>query len=175
MRRLILFKADRGEINKYRGATETKIGQSFYCVANAGSVPSLINTIAEHHDSSGKPAPREGYRLTETVPDDRESFRDSGWEVIRVVVYTPEIHQNYGAEFDSICICYCAYKPLAPEDAWTKKARRLAPSLASFGGDEKAYQEWLNTQPEDARSESKLVTEWLKTQEKHPTKSSEKK
>ncbi len=146
MRRLILFKADKGEIKKYRQQTETKIGESFYRVANAGSVPSLTTTIAEHYDASGKPIPEIGYRLTETDPEDRNSFRDNGWEVVRVEDYTPEIPPPYGAEFDSICLCYCAYKPLAPEDAWTKKAHRIAPSLDSFGGDEQAYQKWLATQ-----------------------------
>lgn len=169
MRKLILFKADKGEVIKYRKETETEIGESFYRVANAGSVPSLIDTIAEHHDSSGKPAPVVGYRLTETVPDNREFFRDSGWEVIRVEEYTPELPPPYGAGFDTICICYCAYKPLAPEDAWTKKAHRLAPSLASFGGDEAAYQKWLATQPEETQAASRSVTEWLQTKEKQPT------
>lgn len=160
MRRLILFKADKGEISKYRQYTETEIGQSFYRVANAGTVPSLITTIAEHYDCSGKPAPRIGYRLTESVPEDRDSFRDNGWEVVRVVEYAPEIPDT---EFDSICLCYCAYKPLAPQELWIKKARRLAPSIASFGGDAKAYQDWLSTQT----PESKAVTSWLKTQEKN--------
>jgi hypothetical protein len=147
MRRLIWFRADRGEIQKYREITQTQSGESFYRVANAGSVPSLMKTIAEHYDCSNKPIPAPGYRLTETVPEDRDSFRDSGWEVVRVEEYTPEIPDPYGADFDTICICYCAYKPLAPEDAWTKKAHRLVPSLASFGGDETAYSEWLETQP----------------------------
>ncbi|OLP17448.1 hypothetical protein BST81_16800 [Leptolyngbya sp. 'hensonii'] len=169
MRRLILFKAEKGEIENYRRETETQIGQSFYRIANAGSVPSLINTIAEHHDSSSKPAPTAGYRLKETVPEDHECFRDSGWEVIRVEEYTPEIPPPYGAGFDAICICYCAYKPLAPKDAWVKKAHRLVPSIASFGGDEKAYQAWLASQPEEVQTESRSVTEWLKTQEKQPT------
>jgi len=168
MRKLVLFKADKGEIKKYREMTNTKVGESFYRVANADSVPSLINTIAEHHDSSTKPVPTVGHRLTETVPENRDCFRDNGWEVIRVEEYTPEIPVPYGAEFDTICICYCAYKPLAPEDTWMKKAHRLAPSLISFGGDEKAYQEWLITQSEQVQSESKSVTEWLKTQEKQP-------
>jgi hypothetical protein len=168
MRRLILFKADKGEIEKYRQHTEIKVGQSFYRIANAGSVPSLTTTIAEHYDSSGKPAPEIGYRLTETVPEDRDSFRDNGWEVVRVEEYTPEIPPPYGAGFDSICLCYCAYKPLAPQDVWTKKAHRLAPSLASFGGNEKAYQDWLATQSPEMQAESQAATEWLKTQEKQP-------
>jgi hypothetical protein len=169
MRKLILFKAEKGEIEAYRKETETKIGESFYRVANAGSVPSLINTIAEHRDSSGKPIPQPGYRLTETVPEDRNSFRDSGWEVVRVQEYTPEIPAPYGAEFESICIYYCVYKPLATEDVWIKKAHRLAPSLDSFGGDISAYEAWLATQTEEVQAESKSVTEWLKTQEKQPT------
>jgi len=163
MRRLILFKAEKGELEVYRQATHTQIGQSFYRVANAGSVPSLGTTIAEHYDCSGKPAPQVGYRLTETVPDDREYFRDSGWEVVRVHEYTPEIPAPHSADFHSICICYCVYRPLSPEAVWTKKAHRLAPSLASFGGDEVAYEQWLATQPEAAQAESRAVTAWMKT------------
>ncbi len=169
MNRMILFKADKGEIKKYREATKTAIGESFYRIANFGSVPNLINTIAEYHYSSTKPAPQPGYRLTETVPEDRDSFRDSGWEVVEVEEYTPEIPTPYGAEFDSICICYCVYKPLSPEDYWTKKAHRLAPSLASFGGDEEAYKAWLESQSESTQKESLATTQWLKTQEKQPT------
>jgi hypothetical protein len=97
MRKLILFKADKGEIEKYRQKTETQIGKSFYRIANVDSVPSLINTIAEHYDSSGKPAPAIGHRLMETVPQHRDSFRDSRWEVVRVEEYTPEIPPPYGA------------------------------------------------------------------------------
>ncbi|MEG4167156.1 MULTISPECIES: hypothetical protein [unclassified Microcoleus] len=58
--------------------------------------------------------------------------------------------------------------PLTPEDVWLNKAHRLAPSLASFGGDEKAYQDGLATQSEEAQAESKSATECLKTQEKQP-------
>ncbi|MBF2029226.1 MAG: hypothetical protein IGS48_21110 [Oscillatoriales cyanobacterium C42_A2020_001] len=166
MRKLILFKADKGEIQKYRSETATTVGESFYRVANAGSVPSLIDTIAEHYCSSNKPVPEPGYRLTETVPDDQESFRDSGWEVVRVDEYTPDIPYPQGAEFGSIYICYCAYKPLAPEDTWTKKAHRIAPSLDSFGGDKAAYEKWLESQPVAMQEESKAVTNWMETQVK---------
>ncbi len=121
MRKLLLFKADWSEVNKYRRETGTNHGASFYSIANAGTIPFLTNTIAEYYDCSGKPIPTPGYRLTETVPEDPDSFRDSGWEVIEVEEYTPEIPAPYGAKFDSICICYCIYKPLPPEDEWTKK------------------------------------------------------
>jgi hypothetical protein len=82
--------------------------------------------------------------------------------------YAPDIPPPYGAEFDAISLCYCAYKPLAPEATWTKKSHRLAPSLDSFGGDEKAYRDWLNTQSSEMQTKSKTVTKWLKTQEKQP-------
>lgn len=124
MRKLIIFKADKGEIQKYRQLTETKIGESFYRVANIG-VPSLVTTIAEHYDCTNNPLPETGYRLTETVPEDRESFRDSGWEVVRVEEYEPK----QPVEFDVVCVCYCTFESLSPEDAWTKKSRRIGPTL----------------------------------------------
>jgi hypothetical protein len=148
MRKLILFKADQGELKKYRQETETSIGSSFYRVANTGSVKALSDTIAEHHDSSNQALPSPGDRLTETVPDDRDSFRDNGWEVVRVEEYTPDIPPPYGAGFDTICICYCVYKPLPIEDQWTKKSRRSEVSIDSFGGDVTAYEAWLMTQRE---------------------------
>ncbi len=148
MHKLILFKADKGEIESYRRQTATKIGESFYRVGNVQSVPSLTRTIAEHYDATGKPAPEPGYRLTETVPEDRDSFRDNGWEVVRVESYVSDL--PVGQEFSEIVICYCAYKPLAVEDSWTKKADRLAPSLDSFAGDEEAYQQWLASQKKTA-------------------------
>lgn len=143
MRKLILFNAERGEIQKYRESTQTKIGESFYRVANAGSVSSLTKRIAEYYDCSGRPVPPIGYRLTETVPEDRDSFRDNGWEVIRVCEYPATDPES---EFDSICICYCAYKPLNPEDEWTKKAHRLPVSIDSFGGDKAAFDRWQESQ-----------------------------
>jgi hypothetical protein len=150
MRKLILFKADQGQLKKYRQQTETPIGSSFYRVANAGSVKALSDTIAEHHDSSTQSLPQLGDRLTETVPDDRDSFRDNGWEVVRVEEYTPDIPPPYGAGFDTICICYCAYKPLPIEEQWTKKAKRSEVSIDSFGGDAAAYEAWLMAQREVA-------------------------
>ncbi|MCU0542521.1 MAG: hypothetical protein MUE44_10055 [Oscillatoriaceae cyanobacterium Prado104] len=158
MRKLILFKADKGEIAKYRQETDTKIGESFYRVANAGSVPSLIDTIAEYYCSSNKPAPGPGYRLTETMPENREYFRDSGWEVVRVDEFISDIPSTCGGGFDSIYICYCAYKPLTLDENWTKKAHRLPTSLDSFEGDEKAYEACLTTQSGTVKIESKTAT-----------------
>jgi hypothetical protein len=146
MRRLITFKAEAGEIRKYQQVVGADRGSCFYRIANVGSVPSLIKTIAEHHCSSGKPSPELGDRLTETIPENRDSFRDSGWEVIRVERYTSEIAPPHGNEFDEICICYCAYKPLSNGDQWTKQSHRLPVSIDSFGGDGDAYDEWMKSQ-----------------------------
>jgi hypothetical protein len=168
MHRLITFKADAGEILKYRQTVGADRGSCFYRIANVGSVPSLIKTIAEHYCSSGKPAPELGDRLTETycssgkpapelgdrltetIPENRDSFRDSGWEVIRVERYSSEINPPHGNEFDEIYICYCAYKPLSSQDQWTKQSHRLPVSVDSFGGDREAYDEWLQSQKQPA-------------------------
>ena len=150
MRRLITFKAEAGEIRRYQQAVGTDRGSCFYRIANAGSVPSLIKTIAEHHCSSGKPSPEAGNRLTETIPENKDSFRDSGWEVIRVERYIAETDSSNSNEFDEICICYCSYKPLLNEEQWTKQSHRLPASVDSFGGDREAYEEWLRSQKEPA-------------------------
>lgn len=158
MRKYIIFRAQKGELEKYRSLTETKVGESFYRVANVGSVKSLISTLAEYYDSSDKPSPAAGYRLTESVivpsaiaptfPTASTHFRDSGWEVVKVHEYTPEIPAPYGAEFDSICICYCAYKPI--ENAPLKQYQRSPVTLDSFGGDRAAYDCWLESQKQPA-------------------------
>ncbi|OUC12762.1 MAG: hypothetical protein B0A82_20490 [Alkalinema sp. CACIAM 70d] len=146
MRKLIIFKADRGEIQKYRQQTGTRLGESFYRVANANSVPSLVTTIAEHYDCSNKPLPEVGYRLTEIIPENRDCFRDSGWEVARVSEYLTEQPLPEEGGFDAVCICYCVYKPLDPDIEWSKEAYRMAPTLDSFGGNQAAYDQWLETQ-----------------------------
>lgn len=158
MRKYIIFRADKGELEKYRSLTATKVGESFYRVANAGSVKSLIWTIAEHYDSSGKPSPVPGERLTESVivssdldpifPSASTHFRDSGWEVVKVHEYTPEIPAPYGAEFDSICICYCAYKPI--DNPPMKQYKRAPVTVDSFGGDRAAFDRWLESQKQTA-------------------------
>jgi hypothetical protein len=160
--KLIIFRAERGEITKYHQATETKTGAGFYRIANPGSVPSLIDTVAEYRWNGSKPMPDVGYRLTETVPDDRDSFTDSGWEVTRTEDYTSDL----GSEFELIRICYCAYRPLPMDKRWTKKAQRYAPSLASFGGRKDEYEAWLATQSPEVQQESRKVTALLQPEDK---------
>lgn len=119
MPKIILFKADRGESKKYREISQTQLGESFYSVANADSVPVLTKTIAEHYDASEKSIPEPGYQLTETVPENPDLFRDNGWEVVRVESYFA--NSPNGQKLKEIAICYCAYKPLPLEASWTKK------------------------------------------------------
>jgi hypothetical protein len=118
MRRYIIFKAEAGEVKKYLQATEVKRGECFYRIGNAGSAKNLTAILAEFYDSSNRGVPEPGYRLTESVvvaeaadpnrPNRSTHFRDNGWEVTRSVEYKTE--EN--SEFNSVCICYCAYRPL---------------------------------------------------------------
>jgi hypothetical protein len=118
MRRYIIFKAEQGEVKKYLQAAKVKRGECFYRICNAGNVKNLTAILAEFYDSSNKGIPEPGYRLTESVviaeeadinrPNRSTHFRDNGWEVTRSVEYKAE----EDSEFDSVCICYCAYRPL---------------------------------------------------------------
>lgn len=146
MRRYIIFQASWAEIKKQCRALELEEKDNNYRIVN-GITKSYTKILAEHYDSSGKLIPKPGDRLTESVPEDGKTpthFRDSGWEVMKVNEYSPEISAPYGAEFDAICLCYCEYKPL--DEPWIKAYHRLPASLDSFSGDEAAYTSWLKTQ-----------------------------
>lgn len=118
MRKYIIFKAEKGEVKKYLQAAKAKRGECFYRICNAGSIKNLTSILAEFYDSSDRDIPEPGYRLTESVvvpeaadpnhPNRSTHFRDNGWEVTRTVEYKTE----EDSEFDSVCICYCAYRPL---------------------------------------------------------------
>ena len=104
-RKYIIFRADWKEEN---GAT------------NVG-LPTWGMTwiLGEHFDSSDKPVPTKGYRLTEYIQV--EQFRDPNrpsasthsrvgdWEVERVEEYETT---NTGSDFDTIVVCYCRYSPV---------------------------------------------------------------
>lgn len=121
MRKLIIFRPDRGELRRYRQVTETQSWDSFYRLSNAGGIPSASWTIAEHYDSSDSALPEIGYRLTETDPDNTEQFRDSGWQVSsRQVFETPD-----DGQFSQICLCYCTYTPLSEQEQWSKLSHRI--------------------------------------------------
>jgi hypothetical protein len=72
-------------------------------------------------------------------------YRQSDWEVTRVEAYTPEIPVGMG--FDMIVICYCQYSPV---NAPLKPMPERQVSIDSFGGDETAYGQWLESQKRPA-------------------------
>lgn len=105
LRKYIIFRADWKE---EKGAT------------NVG-LPTWGMTwiLGEHFDSSGKPAPIKGYRLTEYLQV--EQFKDPSrpiasthsrvgdWEVNRVEEYKTT---DADSDFEEIVICYCQYSPI---------------------------------------------------------------
>lgn len=107
MRKYIIFRADWSE---EEGALDRLL-------AHTGA---LTDVLAEHFDSTGKPAPEPGYRLREyhhiekfknpQFPGASTHSRVGDWEVTRVEEYMTE---TPGAEFGSVVICYCKYVPVS--------------------------------------------------------------
>ncbi|HLP87704.1 MAG TPA: hypothetical protein VK184_03730 [Nostocaceae cyanobacterium] len=134
MRKWIVFRAEKGQ----PGWRERKYAHT----------ESLTKTIAEHYDCSDKPLPEPGYRPPEFLqveesidanhPAAKTHYRLSDWEVTRVETYTPDIPEGMG--FDLIVICYCKFSPI---DAETKPLPERQISVASFAGNQEAYQNWL--------------------------------
>jgi hypothetical protein len=114
---------------------------------------SATNLLAEYYDCSDKPAPSEGYRLTEYKQDDEAAtfdhrggtthYRPGPWQVDRVEEYVG----NTGMEEHSeIVICHCRYAPLPDhENPWVEMSPAVV-SVESFGGDVEAYEAWKATQ-----------------------------
>lgn len=133
MRKWIIFRADK----RQPGGLERKY-------AHTGS---LTKNLFEHFDSSDGPLPEPGYRPPEFIrvedavdprfPLAKTHSRRSDWEVVRVEVYTPEIPI---ADFGMIVVCTCQYSPI---DAPLKPMPERQVSIHSFGGDENAYQGYL--------------------------------
>ncbi len=134
MRKHIIFRAEP----KAEGWKDRKY-------AHTGS---LTRTIAEHFDCSDKPLVQVGYRLPEFIrveqfaklAQEKTHHRKSDWEVVRVETYTPDIPMG---EFDMIVICTCRYNPI---NAPLKPMPDRQVSIASFGGDQEAYDKWLESQ-----------------------------
>jgi hypothetical protein len=141
MRRWIVFRAE-----KHQPGWENRQ------YAHTGS---LTRTLFEHYDCSDKALPEPGYRPPEFIavdqftdpsyPQATTHYRESDWEVVRVEDYTPDI--PLGTDFDMIVICYCKYSPInAPLNPMPERQV----SLDSFGGDQEAYKQWLETQKQPA-------------------------
>ncbi len=114
----------------------------------------ITRILAEHWDSSSKPAPEPGYRPKEFIhvnalhdPSQHAHsthYRKSDWEVVRVETYSSDLPMG---KYDMIVICYCRYNPI---NAPLHPMPQRQVSVDSFGGDEAAYQQWLESQKSPA-------------------------
>lgn len=141
MRKYIIFQAEKSDKTNWRNR-------------KLQHTQALTWILAEHWDSSDKPIPEPGYRPTEFIRVDQlhdpkehghsTHYRQGDWEVTRVETYTPDLPLG---DYDMVVICYCKYNPI---NAPLKPMPERQVSLASFGGDETAYQQWLESQKETA-------------------------
>ncbi|OUC14238.1 MAG: hypothetical protein B0A82_13210 [Alkalinema sp. CACIAM 70d] len=141
MRKYIIFQAEKSDKTNWRNR-------------KLQHTQALTWILAEHWDSSDKPIPEPGYRPTEFIRVDQlhdpkehghsTHYRKGDWEVTRVETYTPDLPLG---DYDMVVICYCKYNPI---NAPLKPMPERQVSLASFGGDETAYQQWLESQKETA-------------------------
>lgn len=142
-RKLILFQPNSGEDEKYCEQNGFETWDVLYRVNHPESPKSSTRFLEEHSDSSGKPLPEPGYRLTRSIKDSEDLFTDSGWEVVKVVTYETDDPE---ADYQIMAIAYCDYLPLSDDEQWTNQAHRYPVSIDSFGGDELKYQEYMQTQ-----------------------------
>ena len=115
---------------------------------------SLTDILAEHYDCSNKPIPEPGYRPLEFIRVDKlydplqhgysTHYHLSDWEVTRVESYTPDLSHNH---YNTVVICYCQYNPI---NAPLKPMPERQISIDSYGGDKKAYEDWLESQKHPA-------------------------
>ncbi|MEO1353415.1 MAG: hypothetical protein AAFW84_32410 [Cyanobacteria bacterium J06635_15] len=140
MCKLVLFRAEDGS---KRWSTLTRPDGSQI----------QVQTLEQHLDCSGKPAPEPGYRLSETKRDmdaathyhmdsSYTHYRPGPWRVSRVESYVPDL--PVGTEFAEIVVCTCEYTPL-PEDTPWREYNVPVVTLDSFGGDEAAFEAFLTT------------------------------
>jgi hypothetical protein len=107
--------------------------------------------LAENFHGDDTP-PKIGDRITEYVkveecidpdfPGASTHYKTGDWEVCRIEEYVPDIPISGLNTFTSIFICHCRYSPL---DAPLKPMPSRIISLDSFGGDEKAYQKYMES------------------------------
>lgn len=139
MQKYIIFQAESGEDEGWR---QRKLQHS----------QALTFIIAENWDSSEEPIPEPGYRPIEFVRVESEHdpnehahnthYRVSDWEVVRVQTYTPDIPTPM-SDYDVIVMCYCRYNPI---DDPLKPMPQRQVSIDSFGGDEVAYKQYLESE-----------------------------
>lgn len=122
----IIYRANWGEAKGWRTFSGTR---------------SLTGILEERFYSSGK-IPEVGDRTLDTKKDANgiTYAKDGDWIIDRVESYLPDV--PVGQEFTEVVICYCKYDPIDAE--WIPQGKSII-SLDSFGGDEKAFQNWLDT------------------------------
>jgi hypothetical protein len=138
MRKWIIFRAEK----RQPGWEDRKY-------AHTGS---LTKVLCEHFDCSDQAIPEPGYRPKEFVPVEQFAdanypeasthYRVGDWEVSRVETYTPDVPMG---EFDMVVVCYCKYVPV---NAPLKPMPERQVTADSFGGDNAAYEQWLERQKE---------------------------
>jgi hypothetical protein len=138
MRKWIIFRAEK----RQPGWEDRKY-------AHTGS---LTKVLCEHFDCSDQAIPEPGYRPKEFVPVEQFAdanypeasthYRVGDWEVSRVETYTPDVPMG---EFDMVVVCYCKYVPV---NAPLKPMPERQVTADSFGGDNTAYEQWLERQKE---------------------------
>ncbi|HIK33365.1 MAG TPA: hypothetical protein IGS17_15885 [Oscillatoriales cyanobacterium M59_W2019_021] len=120
---------------------------------------SLTGILQEHFDSSGRPIPEVGERLTEGKKDEDGTHysRWGDWVVDRVESYLPDL--PVGQEFTEVVICWCKYSPVEP--VWVPQGKSIV-SVESFGGDVEAFEEWKATATDKDRYRVVEIPEGVK-------------
>jgi hypothetical protein len=113
---------------------------------------SLTKILAEHFSYGDRDLPEVGYRPPEFIRVEQfedpsfkgasTHYRKGDWEVSRVETYTPDVPMG---DYDMIVVCTCQYNPI---NAPLKPMPERIVSLDSFGGDQEAYDRWLESQKE---------------------------
>jgi hypothetical protein len=111
----------------------------------------LTAILAEWFDSSERELPQPGYRLRDYARLDGQGqpHYDAGsthsrlgdWVVSQVEEFPANLPT--GQKFEEIIVCYCRYVPIEPQ--W-QPVPKATVSLDSFGGDEEAYRNWLESE-----------------------------
>ncbi|EKU99700.1 hypothetical protein Lepto7375DRAFT_1768 [Leptolyngbya sp. PCC 7375] len=116
-RKLILFYADSGDDSKD------------YATLVRGDDRQELRLLAQYYDSSNKPIPNEGYRLSEYKRGEiggvlrPTHHRPGPWMVEIVENYVPDL--PIGTEFGEVVICTCGYSPLPEaENPWIEMIQR---------------------------------------------------
>ncbi len=141
MRKYVIFQAEKGEKTDWRNR-------------KLQHTQALTWILQENWDSSEKPIPKPGDRPKEFVRVEEAydpathahstHYKTGDWEVSRVETYTPDIPMG---QYDMVVICYCKYNPI---NAPLKPMPERQVSVASFGGNKEAYEQWLESQKQPA-------------------------